>query len=68
MTLLETITDWMKFQARKHDHLGEPDEYAERLVNEMSHYELLVAISEALEEMSQAAEVAPPLIIPPPIV
>jgi hypothetical protein len=58
-TLLETVTDWMKFQARKHE-LGDPDRYAERLINEMSQYDFLVAISEALEIMS------PPPIIPPP--
>lgn len=60
MTLLETVTDWMKFQARKHDHLGEPDEYAEQLVNEMSQYEFLKAISEALEEMNQPVNIPPP--------
>jgi hypothetical protein len=60
-TLLETVTDWMKFQARKHDHLGDPDRYAEQLVNEMSQYDFLVAISEALEE------VKPPVAIPPPV-
>lgn len=59
-TLLETVTAWVKFQARKHD-LGKPEEYAERLVNEMSQYEFLKAISEALEEMKS------PVAIPPPV-
>lgn len=58
-TLLETVTDWMEFQARKHD-LGEPEEYAAQLVNQMSQYEFLKAISEALEEMK------PPVVAPPP--
>ena len=53
MTLLEAMTDWMKFQARKHE-LGEPEEYAERLINEMSQYEFLVALSEALETITSA--------------
>lgn len=67
-TLLETVTDWMKFQARKHE-LGDPDRYAERLVNEMSQYDFLVAISEALETMSPPVDVVvPPPIIPPPTV
>lgn len=62
--LLETVTGWMKFQARKHE-LGDPDRYAERLVNEMSQYDFLVAISEALETMSQPVDTVIP--VPPPV-
>ena len=51
MTLLEAVTDWMTFQASKHD-LG--DDYAERQVNSMSQYEFLAAISEALETITPA--------------
>ena len=47
MTLYEKVTGWMYKQAAKHD-LG--DDYAERLVNQMSQYEFLQALSSALEE------------------
>lgn len=42
----------MYFQQDKHEHLqGQyPDEYPEQLVNEMSNFELLKAISDYLEE------------------
>lgn len=48
MTLLEAVTNWMHHQRRKH---GFDDNYAEQLVNQMTQYEFLESISEALEEM-----------------
>jgi hypothetical protein len=48
MTLLEKITDWMVIQKNKHD-LGE--DYEIDYINNMTNYELLVEISEALGEL-----------------
>lgn len=49
MTLLEAVTNWMEHQRCKH---GFDDDYSEKLVNQMSQYDFLQAISEALEEMN----------------
>lgn len=51
MTLLEAVTGWMHQQCNKHnlDPDG-PESFARGQVNDMSNYELLCVISEALEE------------------
>ena len=49
MTLFEQVTGWIYHQQNKHG-LGE--DYAENLINNMSNFELLQAISEALECMT----------------
>jgi uncharacterized protein YpiB (UPF0302 family) len=54
-TLLEQVTGWMTHQQHKH---GLCDDYAEQTVNQMSNYELLVAISEALEKMQSTGKEA----------
>lgn len=46
MTLFEQVTGWIYHQQNKHQ-LGE--DYTENLINNMSNFELLQAISEALE-------------------
>jgi hypothetical protein len=48
MKLFDKVTGWMYSDAKKHG-LGE--EYVERVINEMSNFEFLEAISEALFEM-----------------
>src|ERR1700731_2423223 len=48
MSLFNEVTGWMTRQKNKHD-LGEG--YEARLVNEMSNYELLEIISDALDKI-----------------
>lgn len=52
-TLLEHVTDWMEKQKNKH---GLRSDYVEHTVNNMSNYEFLEAISDALEEMKSKGE------------
>lgn len=53
-SLIERVTGWMVFQKRKH---GFPDDYEIALVNQMTNYELLSAISEALAEEEREQEI-----------
>ena len=45
-TLFDEVTDWMFHQQGKH---GFDEDYPEQLVNQMSNWEMLKAISEYLE-------------------
>lgn len=47
-TLEEVMTKWRIEQAHKHG-LGE--DFVQDIINKMSNYEFMVALSEALEEM-----------------
>lgn len=48
MRLKEHITAWMIYQKNKH---GLEEDYEVRMVDEMSNFELLERISDALDEM-----------------
>lgn len=53
-TLMEKVTDWMRHDANKHalwqDAHDSVDEYVEAQVNRMTPYQLLEAISMALQD------------------
>lgn len=48
MSLVERVTGWLVHQKHKHDLA---DDYEIDFINNLSNYELLEAISSALEEM-----------------
>lgn len=47
MTLMDSITNWMTIQKNKHDF---SETFESDTVNQMTNFELLEAISRALEE------------------
>lgn len=49
MSLVERVTGWLVRQKHKH---GLADDYEIDFINNLSNYELLEAISSALEEMN----------------
>lgn len=49
MTLYEAVTGYLYAQRRKHGI--EDNDYVERIINNLSQYEFLQALSVALEEM-----------------
>ena len=52
-TLLEEVTEQYAYSCRKHDLAPDCQEYAEQEINQLSNYELLNAISLALEELNK---------------
>lgn len=49
MTLLEAVTGWLEFQKNKHDLR---ESYVEDYINNLTQYEFLESLSEALENLT----------------
>ncbi len=52
-TLLEAVTEQYAWPCRKHSLAPACQEYAKQEINYLSNYELLTAISRALEELNK---------------
>lgn len=48
MTLFEKLTEWREYERRKH---GLSTNFTKESINDLTNYEFLQEISEALEEM-----------------